>query len=107
MAEKYLIVVDVQNDFVTGTLGTKEAENILPLVIKKIEKYDGKIYFTQDTHEANYLETQEGKELPVEHCIRGIKGWDLAGRLKDIQKLKELPIYQKNTFGSVKLAEEL
>ena len=78
---KTLIVVDVQNDFVTGSLGTKEAEVIIPKVKKKIEEYMSRgdqIIFTRDTHFENYLETNEGKHLPVEHCIFESKGWEIV-----------------------------
>lgn len=73
-----LIIVDMQVDFVTGSLGTKEAERIVPAVVKKIEteKENGaQIIFTKDTHETNYLQTQEGRKLPVKHCIRQTEGW--------------------------------
>ena len=69
-----LIVVDMQNDFIDGALGTKEAEKIVPKVRKKIEEFPGSVLFTRDTHETDYLDTQEGKNLPVSHCIRGSKG---------------------------------
>ena len=70
---KILVVVDMQNDFIDGALGTKEAEAIVPKVAEKIEEFDGKVFYTRDTHEINYLETQEGRKLPVTHCIRGSK----------------------------------
>lgn len=107
MAEKYLIVVDMQNDFVTGSLGTREAEEVLLKVIQKVKEFDGAIWFTQDTHEADYLETQEGRNLPVEHCIRDTQGWQLVDELACIQQERQLPIFLKNTFGSIRLAEEL
>lgn len=107
MAEKYLIVVDVQNDFVTGSLGAKEAVQIIPEVLRKVKNFEGIVYFTQDTHEVDYLQTQEGKHLPVKHCINGTEGWQLVDGLKQLQQEKRLHIYQKNTFGCVKLAEEL
>ena len=66
-----LIVVDMQNDFIDGTLGTKEAVAIVPKVEEKVRNFDGEVFFTRDTHETYYLETQEGKNLPVPHCIRG------------------------------------
>ena len=73
--KKVLIVVDMQNDFVSGALGTKEARSIEPNVVEKILNFDGEIYFTLDTHQENYLETQEGQRLPVPHCIAGTEGW--------------------------------
>ena len=69
-----LVVVDMQNDFIDGALGTPEAVKIVPYVKNLIENFDGKVLFTRDTHEANYLQTQEGKNLPVPHCIRGTEG---------------------------------
>ena len=73
---KYLVVIDMQKDFIDGSLGTKEAQAIVPKVIEKVAEFKGPVMFTRDTHEENYLETQEGQNLPVEHCIRGTEGWD-------------------------------
>ena len=73
-----LIIVDMQNDFIDGALGTKEAKAIVPDVAKKIKDFDGEIIYTRDTHEENYLDTQEGRNLPVAHCIRGPKGWEIC-----------------------------
>lgn len=108
---KYLIVVDMQNDFVDGALGTEEAEKIVPGVAEKIRYFDGRILYTKDTHENNYLETAEGKKLPVAHCIRGTKGWEFV---PEIQKLAEdagrsegANEIEKPTFGSVELGKLL
>lgn len=101
---KFLIVVDMQNDFISGSLGTKEAEEIVPKVVEKINNFDGKILYTRDTHEKDYLIKQEGKYLPVEHCIKDTKGWELQSEIEAIRK--EVPI-DKVTFGSVDLAEIL
>ena len=82
---KTLIVIDMQNDFVTGSLGTPEAQVIVPNVKKKIEEYDARedaIIFTRDTHFDNYLETSEGQNLPVKHCIMGTHGWEIADGLE-------------------------
>ena len=79
MAKKILVVVDVQNDFVYGSLGSDEAIAVVPNIVKKVNEYRNNsdlIIFTQDTHYNNYLDTQEGKKLPVEHCIKGTSGWD-------------------------------
>ena len=76
--KRLLIVVDYQNDFVDGALGTPEAVAIVPHVVEKIEKYEGTVLFTRDTHGENYLETQEGRLLPVVHCVKGTEGWRLA-----------------------------
>ena len=101
---KLLIVVDMQNDFIDGALGTKEAEAIVPRVVDKIRNFDGLVLATRDTHEADYLQTQEGKNLPVEHCIRGTNGWELR---PEIQDLISAEVMDKPTFGSRKLAEFL
>ena len=98
---KLLVVIDMQNDFVTGVLGTKEAQEILPLVNEKIAQAQRVIY-TLDTHGEGYLSTQEGRKLPVPHCIRGTWGHALADGLlvKDGSEKIEKP-----TFGSVTLGE--
>lgn len=97
---KILVVVDMQNDFIDGALGTDEAVEIVPKVIRKIESFNGRVIATRDTHQENYMETQEGKKLPVKHCIQGTKGWEIQA---DIQKLiSEAPI-DKPTFGSEEL----
>ena len=101
---KVLIVVDMQHDFIDGSLGTEEAKKILPNVEKKIAQYrscgEG-IIFTRDTHEENYLETQEGKNLPFIHCIKGTKGWEIEDSIKEA--LGEVKIFDKLTFGSKEL----
>lgn len=102
---KYLIVVDMQNDFITGSLGTKEAEAILPKVVEKVKNFEGTVLYTRDTHRADYLSTQEGKNLPVEHCIEGTWGWELAGELEQLSHSKK--IFNKPTFGSTELAKYL
>lgn len=101
--QNILVVVDMQNDFIDGALGTPEACAIVPRVQKKVEEFEGRIVFTQDTHEEGYLETREGKALPVEHCIRGTAGWQIReGLLSDGHTLIEKP-----SFGSVRLGEWL
>lgn len=95
---KLLIVVDMQNDFIDGALGSAEAQAIVPNVKKKIAEYmenGDAIVFTRDTHEGNYLETQEGKKLPVPHCIKGTKGWEI----KDGLTFGGSNIVDKVTFG--------
>lgn len=99
-----LVVVDMQNDFIDGALGTKEAVAIVPNVVDKIMDFKGRVLATRDTHETDYLSTQEGKNLPVEHCIRGTKGWEIREEIKAL--IKEEPI-DKKTFGSVALAQVL
>lgn len=102
---KYLIVVDMQKDFVTGSLGTPEAQAILPKVEEKIRGFDGKVVFTRDTHTEKYLSTQEGRFLPVRHCIFGEDGWELEGELEEICLKKQGVIFDKPSFGSLALAE--
>lgn len=97
---KVLVVVDMQNDFIDGALGTKEAEAIVDNVAKKIEGYDGRVVYTRDTHKPDYLKTQEGTKLPVEHCIEGSEGWAISSKLSvDDDAL----IINKPTFGSKEL----
>ena len=100
---KYLIVVDMQNDFITGTLGSKMAEGIVSSVAKKVKNFDGKVIFTRDTHFDDYMNTQEGKNLPVSHCIKGTDGWQIAEEIRALSENKV--IFDKPTFGSVELAE--
>lgn len=104
--KKLLIVVDMQNDFITGALGSSQAENILPKVKAKIEEYNknnDKIIFTRDTHYGNYLKTQEGKYLPVPHCIAGTDGHLIASCLNT----DGCKVFDKPTFGSLALAEQI
>lgn len=101
---KYLIVVDMQNDFINGALGTKEAVSIVPFVKAKIEGFEGKVIYTRDTHHTNYMETQEGKNLPVPHCIYDTEGWDICDELSE---LRCDGIIDKPTFGSTALAEKM
>ena len=101
---KALIVVDMQNDFVSGSLGTKEAQAIVGNVAEKTERYVKEgldVIFTRDTHEENYLETMEGKKLPVKHCIRGTDGWEIVDELKQYVNV----VIDKPTFGSTVLAD--
>ncbi|NLI54772.1 MAG: cysteine hydrolase [Clostridiales bacterium] len=102
-----LVVVDMQNDFITGSLGTKEAQGIVASVVKRILDFDGLILYTLDTHTEKYLETQEGKKLPVEHCIAGTDGWapNAAVWMALMQKnvADERHMIAKDTFGGVSL----
>ena len=99
-----LAVIDMQNDFVSGSLGTKEAQAIVQNVVKKIETFSGNIVFTQDTHPSSYLQSQEGTFLPVQHCIKNTEGWEIVAPIK---KLITDQVYEKPTFGSLLLAESL
>ena len=98
--KNYLIVVDMQNDFIDGSLGTKEAETIVERVADKIRSFDGDVIFTRDTHEEDYLETQEGRRLPVVHCVRGSAGWQIREGLTDI---RPCTVIDKPSFGSTEL----
>lgn len=101
---RVLIVVDMQNDFVSGSLGTKEAEEIVSHVKTKIEQYRAagdEVIFTRDTHTAQYLETQEGKNLPVVHCVCGTDGWEIIPELAEYA----CKVFDKPTFGSLELAQ--
>lgn len=102
--QKVLVVVDMQNDFIDGALGTKEAVAIVPGVKEKIKNFDGVVLFTRDTHETYYLDTQEGKKLPVPHCIRDTEGWQIRSELDALRKTEPI---DKETFGSTDLAGEL
>jgi len=105
---KLLVVVDMQNDFVSGALGTKEAVAIVPHVVGRVVQAvnDGwDIIFTQDTHEEDYMDTQEGKNLPVPHCIRGSEGWEIIPQLQEYVEGRMR--VEKPTFGSVQLANLL
>ena len=101
---KILVVVDMQNDFIDGALGTKEAVAIVDKVADKIRNYPGKIIFTRDTHFDNYAETQEGKNLPVLHCVENTFGWQISDKLP---MPDDAVIFDKPTFGSKNLAEYL
>lgn len=107
MRKRFLIVVDMQNDFVSGSLGTLEARAIVPQLIEKIQSFTGTVIYTMDTHNLNYLETQEGILLPVEHCIKDSVGWQLIPELAALCQESGSKIYQKNTFGSIELADDL
>lgn len=101
----FLVVVDIQNDFVDGSLGTKEAQAIIDNCVNKIENFDGEIFVTFDTHSEDYLGTTEGKKLPVEHCIKGTDGWQLNREIAKALEGKNYTSVEKPTFGSVKLPE--
>lgn len=100
---KILIVVDMQKDFVDGSLGTKEAVTIVDKVVEKINSFDGDIFATFDTHAENYMETSEGKNLPVPHCIKGTAGWELDAKVQEALDKKGYTPIEKITFGSLDL----
>ncbi|MBQ9180296.1 MAG: cysteine hydrolase [Firmicutes bacterium] len=103
---KLLIVIDMQNDFIDGALGTKEAEAIVDNVVAKIGQYDSKdIIATRDTHTEDYMNTMEGKHLPVIHCVKGTHGWEINDKVA--AALGDAKIIDKPTFGSFDLVEEV
>ena len=105
---KALIAIDIQNDFVSGSLGTTEAEAALAKMVEEINspKYD-MVFATQDTHDRNYLNTLEGKYLPVVHCIKDTEGWRFPKSIEEALHKRNAKIFEKDTFGSLDLAVEL
>lgn len=101
----FLIVVDIQKDFVDGALGTAEAVNIIDNAVSKINSFDGEIIVTYDTHTEEYLQTSEGRNLPVEHCIKGTVGFELNEKVANALKNRDYAIVEKPTFGSTELPE--
>lgn len=100
---KVLVVIDIQNDFINGSLGTTEALNIIPYAKNKIDNFEGEIIFTMDTHDEDYLKTYEGRNLPVIHCIKNTEGWKIKeGLYKENSK-----IFEKNSFASLELGRYL
>ena len=100
---KFLIVVDMQVDFITGSLGSNLATAIVPNVVEKVKNFDGKVIFTRDTHFEDYMQTQEGRKLAVPHCIKDTEGWQIC---EELQPYVETVI-DKVTFGSVELPQLL
>lgn len=100
---KFLIVVDMQVDFITGSLGSAAAQAIVPGVVEKVKGFDGAVIFTRDTHGEDYLQTQEGRKLPVRHCIRDSEGWQICPELKSLV----IRVVDKPTFGSLELVHLL
>ena len=101
---KLLVVVDMQNDFISGSLGSEEAEEIVAKVCQKIDSWDGYVAFTFDTHYEDYLETVEGRHIPVEHCINETPGWRLHPKIEERRSPKSFSIY-KDSFGAMSLVE--
>lgn len=102
-----LVVIDIQNDFVTGSLKTKDGEELLKRVVEKVEGFDGEVVYTLDTHYDDYLSTNEGKNLPIEHCIKGTWGHEIPDELKKTKSFESAKKFEKNTFASVELGEYL
>ena len=104
---RVLVVVDVQNDFVSGSLGTPEAVAALPAIVERIRGFDGRVVYTMDTHGPDYLDTREGRLLPVEHCIEGSRGWENPPGVAEALESKEAEMYKKSAFASSEIAEAL
>lgn len=110
--KRILVVIDCQNDFITGSLKNEDAIKAIPNVVKKIREFDGDaIFYTLDTHEENYLETNEGKKLPVVHCVYGTEGWKLdpnvSAAIKDRRMNTRVQSIEKPTFGSFRLPDAI
>lgn len=101
--KRYLIVVDMQKDFVNGALGSAEAQAIVPAVVEKIAGFDGEVFATLDTHGEDYMDTREGRFLPVPHCVKGTPGWEFDAKVLDALQKKGFTAVEKPTFGSVDL----
>ena len=102
--QNFLIVVDMQKDFIDGALGSAEAEAVVPRVRAKIDSFCGRVIYTRDTHDSGYSRTQDGRRLPVAHCIRETKGWQISRELPEGEAYK---VIDKPSFGSVELGELL
>lgn len=110
MKRKLLVVVDMQNDFIDGSLGTKEAVALVPKLAKYIRDFDGYVIATQDTHGENYLKTLEGNKLPIEHCIVKTYGWEINREIDEALESKGTDVLaycMKPTFGSFELIDEV
>lgn len=104
MANDFLIVVDMQTDFVSGSLGTPEARSIVAAVAERAAAFEGTVVFTRDTHDACYADTQEGRCLPIAHCRRGTPGWELVDELEHVRRDRDCLVFDKPSFGSLELA---
>lgn len=102
--KNYLIVVDMQNDFIDGALGTKEAEAIVQKVAEKIRCFEGDVIFTRDTHDEDYMQSQEGRNLPIPHCVKGSAGWRIR---EGLEAIRPASVIDKPTFGSAELGAML
>ena len=112
MKKRLLLVVDMQHDFIYGSLGTKEAQSIVQNVIRKIKNFDGTVIYTRDSHYKDYLLTQEGRNLPVEHCIKDTPGWKIPDEILEAGKSKRPDkylswIYDKSTFGCIDMVDDI
>ena len=106
--QRLLVVVDYQNDFVDGALGFKGAEKIAPRIVELIKEFranNDEVVFTYDTHDADYMNTNEGKYLPAPHCIEGSEGWQLHPSIKDL--VGSSKVFVKHDFGSKELGQHI
>ena len=103
--KKLLVVVDMQEDFISGSLGTQEAQDIVPAVVEKIASFAGDVVYTRDTHTEEYLNTAEGKKLPVVHCVKDTPGWQIHPEVWAAGQGKTAAVIDKPTFGSLELAD--
>ena len=99
--QRVLVVIDMQNDFITGNLKNADAEAIIPSLVQTIETFDGAVLATRDTHEEDYLSTAEGKKLPVPHCIKGTNGWQIQKDIAQALAKRNAVILDKPTFGNL------
>lgn len=102
--QEVLVVIDMQNDFIDGALGSSDAQAIVPYVIQRVKNFEGPVLFTRDTHQPNYMESQEGKNLPVPHCIQGTKGWEIRDELEALRTTEAI---DKPSFGSTLLPKRI
>ncbi|HSK69027.1 MAG TPA: isochorismatase family cysteine hydrolase [Candidatus Limnocylindria bacterium] len=102
--QSVLIVVDMQNDFISGALGTPEAREMLPRAVEKVRSFQGPVLFTRDTHPEHYLKTREGRALPVVHCVRDTRGWEIH---PDLEALRVTEPMDKPGFGALALGDAL
>ncbi len=105
MNTKLLVIVDMQHDFIAGSLGTDEAKNIVPKVVQKMKNHPGIIIVTKDTHDEHYLNTQEGCNLPVPHCVKGTQGWELDREIEEALQGHFAYVVEKPSFGSLQLID--
>lgn len=102
-----LVVIDMQNDFISGSLKGKDTEKLLDKVVEKVNEFHGEVIYTLDTHYEDYLKTKEGENLPIKHCIKGTWGHEIADELKKTRSFEKSKKFEKNTFASIELGEYL
>ncbi len=102
---KLLVVIDMQEDFTYGALHNDEAIAVIPKVVEKVKNYDGMVVFTRDTHTPEYMDTQEGRKLPVVHCVKDTRGWEIVEPLQKLVDENHYKVFDKPAFGSVELMQ--